>query len=92
MRPMSTRFPAPVRALLNAFGNSLDGASSHGCWLCSFGVAMVSTVAQLWVTYLRDVAQIERRLTEIERSSTSALAFAAWNLDLGQLHAELSIS
>ncbi len=58
--------------------------------LCSFALALVSTAAQLYVNYLRDVAQIERRLAEVERSSTSALTSAVWNLDQGQLKAELA--
>jgi signal transduction histidine kinase len=58
--------------------------------LCSFGLALLSSATQLYVNYRRDVAQIERRLAEIERSSASALTSSIWNLDLRQLKAELA--
>jgi signal transduction histidine kinase len=57
--------------------------------LCSFGLALLSSGVQLYVNYRRDVAQIERRLSEIERSSMSALTTSIWNLDIRQLRAEL---
>src|SRR6516225_4639650 len=95
--PISSRVPrrppswlsAPARTVRFAVENALGRRVIAWMLLCSLGLALVSTAGQLYVNYHRDVAQIERRLGEIERSSTSALTSAVWNLDQAQLKAQL---
>jgi len=97
MIPLSSRLlsrppswlAVPARTVRFAVGNALGRRVITWMLLCSLGLAVVSTAGQLYVNYLRNVAQIERRLTEVERSSTSALTSAVWNLDQTQLKAEL---
>jgi len=81
---------APAGAIRFAVENALGRRVIAWMLLCSFGLALLSGGTQLVVNYRRDVAQIERRLAEIERSSTSALTSSVWNLDLRQLKAELA--
>ena len=98
MIPPSLRFlcrlpswlAAPARVVRFAAENALGRRVISWMLLCSFVLALVSTAVQLYVNYLRDVAQIEQRLAEVERSSTSALTSAVWNLDQAQLKAELA--
>jgi len=97
MTPFSSRilhrsppwFAAPARAVRFAVENALGRRVIAWMLLCSFGLAIASTAGQLYVNYHRDIAQIERRLVEIERSSTSAVTSAVWNLDQVQLKAQL---
>jgi len=90
MRPLPPWLTAPAGAIRFAVENALGRRVVAWMLLCSFGLALLSSVTQLYVNYRRDVAQIERRLAEIERSSTSALTSSIWNLDLQQLKAELA--
>lgn len=98
MIPLSSRslgrcpswLTAPARAVRFAVENALGRRVIAWMLLCCLGLAVVSTAGQMYVNYRRDVAQIERRLIEIERSSTSALMSAVWNLDQAQLKAQLA--
>lgn len=98
MIPLSLRFlrrlpswlAAPARVVRFAAENALGRRVISWMLLCSFVLALVSTAVQLYVNYFRDVTQIEHRLAEVERSSTSALTSAVWNLDQVQLKAELA--
>ena len=98
MNPLSLRFlrrlpswlAAPARVVRFAAENALGRRVISWMLLCSFVLALVSTAVQLYANYLRDVAQIEQRLAEVERSSTSALTSTVWNLDEAQLKAELT--
>src|SRR5205814_10648900 len=89
LRPSPSWLAAPARAIRFAVENALGRRVIAWMLLCSLVLALVSTAAQLYVNYRRGVAQIERRLSEIERSSTSALTSSIWNLDQAQLKAEL---
>ena len=80
---------APARAVRFAVENALGRRVIAWMLLCSLGLAILSTVGQMYVNYRRDVAQIERRLVETERASASALTSAVWNLDQAQLKAQL---
>ena len=92
-RHVMSRLPswltAPAGAIRFAVENALGRRVIAWMLLCSFGLALLSSGVQLYVNYRRDVAQIERRLSEIERSSMSALTTSIWNLDIRQLRAEL---
>jgi signal transduction histidine kinase len=90
MRRLPSWLTAPARAVRFAVENALGRRVIAWMLLCSLGLALLSGAAQLVVNYRRDVAQIERRLAEIEQSSTSALTSSIWNLDLRQLQAELA--
>ena len=98
MIPLPSRFlgrcpswlTAPVRAVRFAVENALGRRVIAWMLLCCLGLAVVSTAGQMYVNYRRDVAQIEQRLIEIERSSTSALTSAVWDLDQAQLKAQLA--
>ncbi len=95
MIPLSSRslrswLTAPARAVRFAVENALGRRVIAWMLLCCLGLAVVSTAGQMYVNYRRDVAQIEQRLIEIERSSTSALTSAVWNLDQAQLKAQLA--
>jgi len=89
VRRFPTWLAAPARAVRFAVENALGRRVIAWMLLCSLGLAVVSTAGQLYVNYHRDVAQIKRRLVETERSSTSALTSAVWNLDQAQLKAQL---
>jgi len=89
LRPSPSWLAAPARTIRFAVENALGRRVIAWMLLCSLVLALVSTAAQLYVNYHRGVAQIERRLSEIERSSTSALTSSIWNLDQAQLKAEL---
>ena len=98
MIPLPSRFlgrcpswlTAPVRAVRFAVENALGRRVIAWMLLCCLGLAVVSTAVQMYANYRRGVAQIEQRLVEIERSSTSALTSAVWNLDQAQLIAQLA--
>lgn len=57
--------------------------------LFSTAVTLVSTAAQLYVDYRRDVQSIETRLAEIRASSLGSLAGSLWHMDAEQLRLHL---
>ncbi|ARJ65760.1 hypothetical protein WV31_08870 [Magnetospirillum sp. ME-1] len=52
-------------------------------------VTLISTAAQLYVDYHRDVVAIESRLNEIERGSLDSIAVSLWNVDIEYLRLQL---
>ncbi|CUW40618.1 putative Signal transduction histidine kinase [Magnetospirillum sp. XM-1] len=52
-------------------------------------ITLISTAAQLYVDYHRDVVAIEGRLNEIERGSLDSIAVSLWNVDTEYLRLQL---
>lgn len=52
-------------------------------------VTLLSTAAQLYMDYHRDVVAIEGRLDEIGRGSLDSMAVSLWNVDTGHLGLQL---
>jgi signal transduction histidine kinase len=52
-------------------------------------ITLISTAAQVYVDYHRDVVAIESRLTEIEHGSLDSIAVSLWNVDTEYLRLQL---
>lgn len=52
-------------------------------------ITLISTAAQIYVDYHRDVVAIESRLSEIERGSLDSIAVSLWNVDTEYLRLQL---
>ncbi|HVI49817.1 MAG TPA: ATP-binding protein [Candidatus Sulfotelmatobacter sp.] len=57
--------------------------------LFSTVVTLLSTLAELYFDYRRDVGAIEQRMLEVERTSLESLAGSLWNVDTVELHLQL---
>lgn len=57
--------------------------------LFSSAVTLVSTAAQLFVDYRRDIEAIETRLDEVRSTSLASLAGSLWHMDADQLRLQL---
>lgn len=57
--------------------------------LFSSVVTLISTIAQLYLDYRRDVSAIEARLIEIEHTRLETVAVSLWQVDVDQLKVQL---
>lgn len=55
----------------------------------SSAVTVISSAAQLYLDYRRDVSTIETRLAEIQTSNLGSLASSLWRVDVDQLRLQL---